>query len=252
MLNYYSENDVDFSFEQKLNRIESNVSPVVKELAINPNIELSDLDKENLFNFIKMSYVRSPRGRKLIREVGAVLKHGGFVEVMDLPSEKPYIVHRDSFEKHMSKTFDFGEFDPSDEIDPNVKAVHSAAFERVMKTMPLLYQEFDFDVFSTENDKLITSDSAAILFSSSMVPTGLAGAEQIYLPISSKVGLMCFRRNSKGARSITDLPFNFVDFLNKIVKSNTRKFLISHPSFRSEIENFKISPDVSELSVDGL
>lgn len=252
VLNYYSEKDVEFSFEQKLNRVESKVSNLVKILAMNPNSKLSDTDKANLFQFIKMTHVRSPRGRTLVREVGAVMKFNGYVEVRDSSSGVPYIIHRDSLVSGVEKTFDFEEIDPQNEFDPYVKSAHSLAFERIIDADPLLYQNFNYEFFSTNHNRLITSDSALTIFSDSSTPKGLVGADQIYLPISSRVGLMCFAKNTDGVGTLGDLPYDFSDFLNNTIKSNARKFLISHPTNREEIENFLIDPDKPELSVEGL
>jgi hypothetical protein len=251
ILDYYSECHIQDDFEKKLNRIETKVSGIVMKLAQNKVCLISESEKKDLFDFIKMTYARSPRGRKLVSEVGGVLKEHEFVEARSKNRSEPFILHRDSITEEIEVLFDFSQIDPSDDLDIEVKSVHSHSFERFMNSLPTLYDDFNYELFSVESDLLITGDSAVTIFSDSPIPKGLSGADQIYLPLGSKVGLFCFSKKLKSDNSVSKFNSNLIEILNSKIIQNSRKFLVSHPSNREAIEKISICQDFTELDVKG-
>jgi len=251
ILDYYSDSQIQYDFEKKLNRIETKVSGIVKRLAGNQVFLLAESEKRDLFDFIKMTYARSPRGRKLVSEVGGVLKEHEYLEVKSKTQPESFILHRDSLTDEVEVLFDFSQINPNDELDLEVKSVHSHSFERVMNSQPTLYDDFNYELFSVESDLLITGDSAVTIFSDSPIPKGLSGADQIYLPLGSKVGLFCFSKRLKSDNSVSKFNSNLIDILNSKIIQNSRKFLVSHPSNRGAIEKISICQDFTELDVKG-
>ena len=248
-LNYYSDSNIPFDFEKLLNQHESAAAIILNKVLTNLGSNMTDQDCQKLFDFIKLSYIRSPRARKLVTEVGCVLQDHEFVEVFDHTSKSYMVKHRDSISPGASIIFDPKSIDTNDDHNDGIKGIHSNSFQRAMCRYPDLYKMFDFKIFVLENQSLVTSDSFVITFSGDNLSGGLASSSVIYSPLGSNVGLLCFAKEfPESDRNL----YENVEYLNGLVMKSARKFVVSHPRNRNLIENFEINSELNELDVHGI
>ena len=247
---YFSDIAGNDEFENFIAKYESKAAPAFAKIINGSKTAITEAELQSLFEFVCLTFLKSPRARRLAQDVGKIFQITNFVEVRNLINNQNALISRSSLSNDYEILLDLKSSNLDDDRDFLLKDMHMNTVKRIISQAAKLRYDFKLEIVEFRNKKLLTCDSPVVLFSKSRLSTGLAECDQIYFPLARNIGLI-YSRIADGILNDKYIPSVILqETLNSAISASARKYLVSHPDDSLLLENLRIDAEATEVDID--
>jgi hypothetical protein len=247
---FYSDLEEKRNFEETLQITESRSAPIIQAIVAKGKRFLDEEESLQIFEFVCSLYLRSFRSRNLTSDLAEIMKITNFLEVRNQLDGSTSAKHRESLNASDLVISDFQHVDLMNKSDSKIRSVHFDSYKSALVRATRELKSFNLNFIDFERKRLFTCDSPVVLFSDAGEITNWENAEQIYLPLSSKVAIFCVRKESES--SLKDWAPSTVlqEIFNDSIELNCRYGLVAHPADDLLIRDRQIFSNRRELEIE--